>query len=394
MDASFKLKLLNGPLAGRELFLPLGPFTVGGGDSDLSLPLEGGAVATLEVSADAVSLGSRTPCWVGGRSRPSGPLPPNAAIDMAGLHFVLGPADAELGAPKAPPRDGLKRSAAAILAATLALAAAFAWAAMPADPPAAPGPRAWLPQALAAEPGLSARWLDGGGLLLSGRCRSSEKLSALTARLRAAGVRLRQETVCDDELRRSVRALLGSYGYPDVTVSLDAQGRADIDGQVESDARFAELSAALDQLPGLQGWRFTDRGADALAALLDRLRQAGLLSGLSAARTEQGWVLSGQLDAARQAALDALLARFNAEAGKSGRFRFISAASTAQPADYLPAAISGVGGNVREPYLELANGMRLQPGSPIKRSMRIVAITPAGVSIAGNRQLVFLPLHG
>ncbi|MDE1715379.1 type III secretion system inner membrane ring subunit SctD [Chromobacterium amazonense] len=391
MEAAFKLKLLNGPLAGRELFLPEGAFTVGDGDSDLSLPLEGGGTATLEVSADAVMLSSPAACWVDGRRCAPGPLPQRRAVDLAGVHLVLGPADGELGSPPVPPRGGAHRRAAAVLLAALALAAALGWTLTPAAPAPPPAPRAWLPQALRAEPGLTARWLGNDVLELTGRCRDSGQLLTLTTRLRAAGVRLRQETVCDDELRLSVRALMASYGYPDATVTLDAAGHADIDGPVAGDT--AALAAALDKLPGLAGWRLSDRGADELAALLPRLKAAGLLSGLSAARGDQGWLLSGQLDEARQARLAAFLQTANAEPGRALPLRFVGAASRAKAADYLPAAMAGVGGNAEAPYLQLANGMRLLPGSPVRQGLRVAGIDADGVSLAGARELIFLPLH-
>lgn len=391
METTFKLKLLGGPLAGRELFLPIGPFSVGDGDSDLALPLEGGGQATLDVAEDGVSLSSLTPCWVNGQRQAPGPLPLLQVVDLAGVPLVLGAADAELGHPAIPPRGGARHHVAGVMLAALVAAGVLAWTLTPAASPPAPSPRDWLPQALRADPGLSARWLGDNALELSGRCRDSGQLQALTTRLRAAGVRLRQETVCQDELQRSVRALMASFGYPDVKVTLDEAGHADIDGPVTGDS--AALAAALDQLPGLSGWRLSDRGADELAALLPRLQSAGLLSGLSATRGEQGWLLSGQLDEAKQARLQDFLGSANAEPGRTLPLRFVGAASSVAPGDYLPAAIAGVGGNAQSPYLQLANGMRLLSGSPVAQGMRVVAIGADGVSLAGSRELVFLPLH-
>lgn len=393
METNFKLKLLNGPLSGRELHLPPGPFTVGGGDCDLALPLEGEVIATLEVSPQAVRLASETPCWVAGRRHPPGPLPVHTVIDVAGLHFVFGPADAALPAPAVIPRSRTQRMSSAMVAVAIALAATLGWVFYPTTPASRPTPRDWLPQALRTEPGLAARWLGDGTLVLSGRCRDCGRLSGLTERLRAAGVRLQQETVCDDELKRSVRALLANYGYSDVSVTLDADGRAAIDGPVRNDGRFTELADTLDKLPGLRGWQLSDRSASELAALLSRLGAGDLLTGLSAVRGERGWVLSGQLEPARQTALASRLSEWNAESGRREPLRFINVASTAKANDYLPAAIAGVGGNATEPFLELANGMRLQSGSPVLQGMRVMAISPAGISLASDQRLVFLPLH-
>lgn len=391
MQPAFKLKLLGGALSGRELLLPVGPFSVGAPESDLALPLERGATATLEVSEAGVALTSATPCWIRGRRQPPGALPLHQVIDLAGLGLILGPVDAELGHPPMPPRASGRRAAVGVLLAALALAGALVWALLPR--PVAPPPtvREWLPQALLAEPGLRARWLDEQALELSGTCRDSRQLQTLTTRLRAAGVRLRTETVCRDELEQSVRALMAGFGYPEASVVLDEAGHADIDAALVSDG--PALAAALDRLPGLTSWRLTDRGADELAALVPRLQSAGLLTGLSATRGERDWLLSGELDEARQARLLEWLGRVNAEAGRTLPVRFIGAARSVAHTDYLPAAIAGVGGNAETPFVRLANGMRLLVGSPLAHGMRVVAISAQGVSLAGSRALVFIPLH-
>lgn len=391
MEPAFKLKLLSGPLAGRELLLPIGPFSMGAADSDLALPLEGGATATLEVSEAGVALLSATPCWIGGRRQPPGALPLHQVVDLAGIGLILGPVDATLGHPAMPPRTRGHRAIAGVLAVALALAGALVWTLLPKPTPAPPTVRDWLPQAMQSEPNLHARWLDNQVLELSGRCRDSRQLQALTTRLRAAGVRLRTETVCRDELEQSVRALMAGFGYPEVSVALNDAGHAEIDAALEQDG--PALAAALDRVPGLTSWRLTDRGADELAALVPRLQSAGLLAGLSATRSERGWLLSGELDEARQAHLLEWLRRANAEAGRTMPLRFVGAARTVARTDYLPAPIVGVGGNAQTPFVRLANGMRLLIGSPVARGLQVVAISAQGVSLAGNRALVFIPLH-
>ncbi|VVE85672.1 type III secretion system inner membrane ring subunit SctD [Pandoraea sputorum] len=391
MEAAFKLKLLRGPLAGHELRLPAGPFSVGGDESDLALPLEGGGTATLEVSEAGVALTSATPCWVNGRRCAPGALPPRQVIDLAGVALVWGPADAELGHPSVPPRGPAYGGVLALLVTTLALAGALGWSLLPAPVTAPPSARDWLPQALLSEPGLTARWLGEHTLELSGRCRDSAQLQTLTTRLRAAGVHLRTETVCQDELRQAVRSLMASFGDPDARVTIDAAGRAEIDGPIVNDG--AALVDALDKLPGLTGWQLTDRGGDELAALLPRLQAAGLLSGLSATRAERGWLFSGQLEAGQQARLQAFLARASAEPGRLVPLRFVGATRDSARADDLPAAIAGVGGNTKAPYVQLSNGLRLVVGSTVAHGLQVIAIGANGISLAGRRELVFLPLH-
>lgn len=401
MQPAFKLKLLGGPLSGRELLLPVGTLTLGDAAADLALTLEGGATATLEVSEAGVALASPTPCWVGGRRQAPGPLPLHQVVDLAGVCLIVGAVDAELGHPAIPRRarthrfGGGRLLGALVLVLVLVLAGVLGWALMPPPVPAPPGVRDWLPQALLDAPGLQARWLDAQTLALSGRCRDSRQLQALSTRLRAAGVRLRTETVCRDELEQSVRALMAGFGDTEVSVTLDDAGHADIDAALSSGepALAAVLAAALDRIPGLTSWRLSDRGADELAALVPRLQSAGLLAGLSATRGERGWLLSGELDEARQARLVEWLQRANAEAGRAWPLRFVGAARSGARADYLPAPIAGVGGNAESPFVRLANGMRLLVGSPVAHNMRVVAISAQGVSLAGSRALIFIPLH-
>lgn len=394
MTPCFTLKLLNGALLGRELQLPAGAFTIGDGDADLCLPLEGGGSATLEVSAQQVTLTSATPCWVAGRPRAPGPLPLDAAIDLAGVGFVLGAAGSS---PASRPMARRRPRWLPWLGAAVAFACGTLpvllthHAPAPAAPAAAPTPQVWLAQALRSEPAVHARWQNADELVLEGRCRDTQRLAPLLQRLAAAGIHLRQELVCDDELLRAVQAQLSGAGYTKVEVSIAPDGSAQLDGPLRNDSHFAALAASLDRLPGLRGWQVSDRGADELNELLPRLESAGLLAGLSGNRDEHGWVFSGELAPPRRATLERLLERLDARPGATP-LRFVRAANAATAADYLPAPLTSIGGNPRAPFIELGDGTRLQSGASVRRGMRIVAISDAGVSLADGQRLIFLPL--
>ncbi|EAA3660120.1 type III secretion system inner membrane ring subunit SctD [Salmonella enterica] len=390
METSFKLKFLNGPLQGQELRLPPGHFTMGAGESDLLLPLERGEQARVEVTPSGVVLCSDTPCWVSGRRLSGCGLPTHTGIDLAGIHFVLVPSDEEFPLILIARRRGKQIFPLWGMLATLVFlvgAASLLWSTQPIP---ATSPQDWLPTALAAEPGLQAKWQDDGSLILSGRCRSSLSLIALTGRLQADGVHLQQEAICDDDLQHSIKALLDSYGYPDMTVTLDQHGEAQIDGAFLGDT--SDLIRALDQLTGLQGWQLSDHGAQELEDIITELSQEGLLNGLSIQRTKLAWLISGELAPEQQTQLNSLLKRLNQN--RVGRpLRFIGVAGSVTALDYLPSTIAGIGGNASAPYVQLTNGMRLLPGTPVKQGMRVVAVTPDGVSLANHRRLVFLPLH-
>lgn len=390
MKSCFQLKLLNGPLRGQELKLPIGMFTLGDGESDLRLPLDMGGQASLEVTVSDVSLASPTQCWVDGRQQGTGALPLNKGIDLDGIHFVLAAADEELQTPLIKKRNTGSKLPIGVLIASLILAIVMVGV-LCSQPPSEPvQPREWVPQMLVSEPGVEVHWLEDNSLMLSGRCTDSNKLMTLTERLRTFGVRLHLEAICNDDLKHSVEALLSNYGFPNVTVMLDNQGNALIDGGFHGDT--SAMEQALDHLPGLIGWSLSDSGSQELALLITHLQNAKLLEGLSAKRAENGWVISGKLDSKQQVQLAALLEQLNQVAGDHLPMRFIGAASSIVDKTYLPAPIAGVGGNAKTPYVQLANGMRLLIGTSVGYGMRVIAITPTGISLAGNQSLVFIPL--
>lgn len=390
----FKLKLLNGALAGRELMLPAGTFTLGAGDCDLSVSLEHGQSATLEVTEEQVSLVSHTPCWVQGRRSPPGLLPIGVAIDLAGVGFALGGVDEELKLSALPARRKPLQTLLPLLLLSVLAGVGLCWALYPAPAAEPPGPREWLPPLLKQQlPGVVATWRTDQPLLLAGRCQDSQRLAGLVQQLERAGVRLVQEVVCNDQLQASVMTLLRSYGYTDVDVTIDADGKASIDGQLVDNKQFDQLAQSLDQMPGLTGWHFSDRHADDLARMIERLQADGQLAGLSAVRSPHGWILSGQLTEKRVTELQPLLAALRTELQLMRPIRLVNVTQVVDSKDFLPAGIASLGGNQSAPYLELVNGMRLQVGSMVKKGMWIVDISPGGVSLSDTHQLVFVPLQ-
>lgn len=101
MSFLFKLRLLNGPLVGRELALPAGELTLGEGDVDLQVPLEGLVAdrrVVLLVSEKGVFLTSKVACWIDGKpcEDHTAALPLAQVIDLAGQGLLLGLVDSTL----------------------------------------------------------------------------------------------------------------------------------------------------------------------------------------------------------------------------------------------------------------------------------------------------------
>src|SRR5437868_3822906 len=113
MKHRYKFKLLTGPLAGRQLSLPEGDFTIGGSDPDLDVKLEGGHVAVLTVTETGVGLATQAACWVGGKAvvPPPDRVPMGVAIDIGGLVMVFGESDTTVPDMAAPARHDARRAA-------------------------------------------------------------------------------------------------------------------------------------------------------------------------------------------------------------------------------------------------------------------------------------------
>lgn len=391
METGYKLKLLNGPLQGRQLLLPPGTFTIGENESDLLLTLEGGGNATLNVDDEGVSLANDTPCWINGVRLQGSKLPLLTPIDLAGVYFILSVAGEDAGSPNVPRRKTAWQLPLTVLVVTLLMAFLFSWGLLPEKKAPAQTPQAWLEQALRAEPALVARWQGDKMLFISGRCTDSKRLNTITSHLQALGVHLQQEAICNDDLTRSIVTLMASYGYQDVTVKLNQQGRAEIDAPLSGNT--ASLAKDLNSLAGLTGWHLSDIGAEELQALVVQLRNLGLLTGLNINRANRSWLLSGQLTNAQQARLKIVLDQLNSEAGRALTLQFIGSTGAVVATDYLPAPMASIGGNLQAPFLQLTNGMRLQAGAQLDNGMKVVDLSIAGVSLLGSNRLVFIPFN-
>ncbi|MET0658475.1 MAG: hypothetical protein ABW110_10020, partial [Steroidobacteraceae bacterium] len=91
VDHSFQLKFLNGPLSGHRLYLPIGDLTMGSGDADVRVEIEGDHAAMLSITEESVSLTTSAPCWIDGRPTIGCPLqlPILTPVDVGGVGFVV-----------------------------------------------------------------------------------------------------------------------------------------------------------------------------------------------------------------------------------------------------------------------------------------------------------------
>ncbi|AZC32424.1 Type III secretion protein SsaD [Pseudomonas chlororaphis subsp. piscium] len=403
MDRTYKLKWLNGPLSGRELALPVGELRIGGPDSDIALCLEQDAQATLSIEEEAIRLACATPAWVEGQPWDlEQALPLGRVIDLAGQAFVLGRSGDELSTPEVPARLTRRRPARAsvwhwgALAAVCGLGLAvglLAW--QPTLRVPVLDQDEWLATQLK-DPqlaGLSVQRGNQGSLVLKGLCHSSPSVAGLRAKLRARGLLVYDESVCADSLLDSVRSVLSLNGYRDVEVkSGERLDRVVIFGNIVADTTWQRTSAQLRAIQALAGWRVVNDQALLFDDLVSRLTARQVLGGLSVRVSDKALRVSGQLDAQHLATVTEVLDAFNRDGAPRLSAVFQNIPGMASAERYLPSSIVGIGGNVDSPYVQLANGMRLQQGSVLPSGYRIYALDRLSMALLKDQELISLPL--
>lgn len=431
MSFLFKLRLLNGPLAGRELTLPAGELTLGQGDVDLQVPLEGllpERRIVLQVSEQGVCLTSKVACWIDGSpwEDHTAVLPLSQVIDLAGQGLLLGAVDSTLPLlpmPRRVPAEGeqkvvvrpndstsfretLRRhsrrgwqvGATTLMIGSLLGGGSWLLSAMalghgePTQAELTP----WLTQQLQ-QPSLSGlefAWESDGSIRFKGHCLDSRPLNAVMIQLRRHGILLREPMICQDQLLNNIRYVLHLFGYEQCTVaSTDQPGVVAIRGAIQADERWRQVVDMLAVMPGLAYWSVENQGDKQLKALLSQLREAKLLSKLSVARSGDRLVVSGRLPPAEQEQLNQQLAQFSQRWKPAPVVIYQNIRPSEERQQLFPAAIVSVGGCEQNPFLELASGQRLQVGARLPNGYQIVAIDGVhGVELSREGQLVHVPL--
>ncbi len=405
MERTYKLKWLNGPLSGRELALPSGELRLGGADSDIALNLEHDAQATLLIEDAAIRLVSATPIWVEGRHWDREQvLPLGSVIDIAGQAIVLGIATDELltqGVPARLGRGPVRGAhwsfwcAGATACVVVALTAGLMfW--RPTPTVTTFDLDMWLATQLN-DPelyGLSVERDVQGGLLLKGICRSSTGVEGLRLRLREKGLYLYDESVCADTLRKSVRSVLTLNGYRDVEVkSAEVLDRVVIFGNIVADRAWQRASTQLRAIQTLGGWTVVNDHVQLFNDLLASLAAQSLLAGLSISVSDNALRVSGQLESLRFNAVTDVLDAFNRKGSPRLLATFQNIPGAPPANQYLPATIVGIGGNADSPYVQLANGMRLQEGSVLPSGYLIYALSRSTMALLKGQELISLSLE-
>ncbi|CCD29241.1 exported hypothetical protein [Candidatus Glomeribacter gigasporarum BEG34] len=113
-----------------------------------------------------------------------------------------------------------------------------------------------------------------GIVTLSGRCEDTAKLAPFLEQLEQSDIAYQNQTVCADELRRSVAWVLHRNGYPNARVESGATPDAVVittapDLGDPGDQRWFSVSRQLSQLPGLRAWKLNFSSGDKERARAD-----------------------------------------------------------------------------------------------------------------------------
>jgi type III secretion protein D len=407
MEFLFKLKWLNGPLAGRELNLPAGEMTIGGDDPDIALPLEDGVQAVITTSTDGVTLSPAIPVWVEGMIWDTGqPLPLAQVIDMAGLGFILGEPASELPSVPLPariepqseekPRKSWRFWTGCALAFALPVALGISIHHFAPEPPPAFNVQHWLEETLQASEfaGLAAHMDEYGKVKLTGITAHAKDTAHLRQLLSQHHLLVQDESMAADSLRLMVRQLLATYGYQDAeVVSGHTLDSIEIHGNIQADANWQATTARLNQIRALGSWRVINDQEELFQSLLETLQQQKLMEGLSIAVVGKDLMVNGQLSQKQEKKVVAALDAFNNEKQPRLRAKFLNIPTQTRTADILPSAVVSVGGSSSSAWLQLANGMRLQTGAILPGNYRIYALSHQSMTFIRGQRLISVPLN-
>lgn len=405
MELLYKLKWLNGPLAGRELLLPEGEFRIGGSDADVVLSLEDNVEAVLMVSVDSIILTSTIPVWVNGECwNTEQSLPLEHYIDLAGQGIVLGKPHNILPWLSCPARRQLEStvnkrlltpwlllSVTTLILITLGILGYI----LTNDEPPQFDPRRWLAETLQSPElsGLEAQLDERGIVHLSGLSSSSQNIMQLRKQLDEHGLNFYDKSIGTDALLERVRQLFTLYGYQHIDVKPGATAESvEIFGAINADERWLKVSTQLAQIKQLKHWVVINDQAEYFQHLLNTLNEYHLLEGLSINVIGKELMINGLLDEQRAKEIESLVTDFNHDGQSRLQARYLNIPTITTP-NILPAAIVSIGGNEDSVYIQLANNMRLQQGAILPNGYKIYSLSHRFMTLIRGEHLISLPLN-
>lgn len=398
----FKMRCLNGPLAGRDVMLPHGTSMLNGHDPDFLMAIAVNVPVTLVVTEKDVMLCGEVPMWVDGfpwkDNRQA--LPLEQVIDLSGQAFVLGRPDVLLDKFKIPARQkqspGWRKPTffLGLCCFFILCGGIFSRFAQTAVPKETVTNLSWL-----ASQGEHLGLYDiqfsrgkGREVILSGYCEKSTQLLPLYQLLTQHGINYKNNLICRDALLLAVQNTLASYAYFDIDVVLDLKkGMAVLDGNLIADARWELAHHALMKLRGISMVKANNTEHAMFNQLLTTLDEQVGMEGLSIVKEGPSFLVSGAVNIAKKEKIEMLLKEFNQGASRL-HAHFQNIPTTSQAASLLPAEIVSYGGSGDSPMIQLANGLRLYPGSVLPNDHILDKFYTTGISLRKSMRLIFIPV--
>ncbi len=398
----FKMRCLNGPLAGRDLMLPHGTSMLNGHDPDFLMAIAVNVPVTLITTEVGVTLCGEVPIWVDGLpwKNNAQALPLEKVIDLSGQAFVLGYPDVALDQFKIPvrqkPSSKWRKPAffIGLCCFFLLCAGVFSRFAQTALPKEAATHLTWF-ASQAQQLGLHGIQFSRGKneeIILSGYCEKNTQLLPLHQLLMQYSINYKNNLICRDILLHAVQSTLASYGYFDIDVTLDLEkGIAQLDGNITADARWEVAHHALMKLRGISIVKASNTEQAMFNQLLSVLHEHVGMEGLSVIKEGASFLVSGAVSGAKKEKIEMLLKEFNQHTPRDhAHFQHIPTAL--QAANLLPAEIVSYGGSDDNPMIQLANGLRLYPGSVLANDYTLEKFYATGISLRKAMRLIFIPV--
>lgn len=416
MDYVYKIRFLNPPLAGRELLLREGGFSVGSEDCDVWIALSEGEEKSIvfEIGRQGISLSKKSKIWCNGVEQTVNTgefLPLQVALDIAGVQFALGELESGLDSltpvtrqDTVIPSDGNKfiiKMAIVMVVASLVLLGGAGYFIHDVQvknntilPYLEVQKRVAQVEAQHVLTGVKFSWQKDGVVQISGQCKSEKLLQPILDFLKNNHVNYVLSVVCDDRLIQNVLDVLQLNGFDRVLAYMDkTPGKVIISGQIEEDKRWQQVVDLLNDMQGLRSWSVKSVNDKELDGLISELRKSKLLPMLSIQRVDDRIVVSGRLNAQDRASLYSLIRNHMRAFPGTQEIVYQNISSSSSALGILPAPVASVGGNSDFPYVILEDGSRLQKGAVLPGGYQIVNIDGInGIELSKRGELLHLPL--
>lgn len=416
MSYLYKIRFHDNLLAGRELYLRDGPFTLGKEQADLfATPETYTNNIILQVSEQGITLETKYPVWIDGQTTlldPDAILPCGVCLDVDGIRFSIGKPEDDLSSISPCPRNNRadkKQRGKVFYAALVSVVFIFlslggggyVFSNAEADSTKQLDHITQVKGQLAViqkNSQLSAvhfEWSDKDVLTITGWCKKESDVDKILALLKSSGINYTLNIVSQDGVLSNVEDVLQLNGFQNVHVAAgDGPGKIIILGQFEQNEQWQHVTQLLTDIPGLKSWQVKSTDDTELNALIEALRNAKLLSLMSVQRIDERIILSGKLNHTQRNTLSVVMRKHMQAFASAEEIIYQNINTGAGALGVFPSPVVSVGGNSQSPYLELENGSRLQVGARLPGGYRIQSIDEEnGIELVRQGEMLHVPFN-